>query len=494
MSGDGAALIAWMLALPLLGGVGVLALARMPNLREAVTLVTSVVLFIVVVQLVRLVAGVTDGNYPEWELARVAPGLAITFRVEPLGALFAVVASGLWIINSLFSIGYMRGNKEKDQTRFFFLFTLAIASALAIAAAADLFTLFVFYEVLTLSTYPLVAHKGDANARRGARIYLTLLLSTSLGFFLPAILGTAAVAGTVAFTPGGLFPADVSPAIAGVLLVLFAFGIGKAALMPFHSWLPNAMVAPTPVSALLHAVAVVKAGVFAMLKVSVYVFGPELMQGLPAAKWLALLAGIAIVLASIIAMTKDNLKARLAFSTVSQLAYVTLGAMIATPAALMGGALQILMHAFGKITLFMCAGAIYTGAKKTEISDMTGLARHMPWTFAAFMIGAASVIGLPPLAGAWPKLALMSGSADAGRPLLIGALVVSSVLNVAYLLPIAARGFFLAPPADAPPPKGAPLLAVLPPVLTAFGCFALFFFAGDVERFLAPALFPGGAP
>jgi multicomponent Na+:H+ antiporter subunit D len=254
------------------------------------------------------------------------------------------------------------------------------------------------------------------------------------------------------------------------------------------------MVAPTPVSALLHAVAVVKAGVFVMLKVSLYVFGPELMQALPAARGLAVVAGASILIASLIAMMQDNLKARLAYSTISQLSYVTLGAMLATPAALLGAALQILMHAFGKITLFMSAGAIYTGAKKTEISAMVGLGRAMPWTFAAFFIGALSIIGLPPLGGAWPKLELMMGSADAGRPWLVAALAISSVLNVGYLLPLVARGVFLPPPADASPPKGAPWPAVIAPCVTALGCLALFFYVDEIATFLAPALSSGGSP
>ncbi|MGD2133079.1 MAG: proton-conducting transporter membrane subunit [Maricaulaceae bacterium] len=484
-------LLAFALFLPFIGAAAIGLLGRAPNLREAATLITGVLEFAIVWELVGLVAA---GERPAFTLLEIGPGLALAFELEPLGALFAAIASGLWIVNSLFSIGYMRGNAEHDQTRFFMLFPVAIASAIAIASAADLVTMFVFYEVLTLSTYPLVSHKGDDKARRGARIYLMILLGTSLGLLLPAIAATFAVTGELAFAAGGMFPAGVSYATAGLILVLFAFGIGKAALMPVHSWLPNAMVAPTPVSALLHAVAVVKAGVFIMLKVSIYVFGPDLMQALPAAKVLAWVAGASIVIASLVAWTKDNLKARLAYSTISQLAYVTLGAMLATPAALLGAALQILMHAFGKITLFMGAGSIYTGAKKTEISTMAGLGRAMPWTFGAFLIGALSIIGLPPLAGAWSKFYLMIGAAEGGRPWLIAALAVSSVLNVGYLLPMVVRAFFAPPPEDAPPPRGSPFLAVLAPCLTAAGCFVLFFVAPSVASFLAPIFEAGGRP
>jgi len=278
-----------------------------------------------------------------------------------------------------------------------------------------------------------------------------------------------------------------------VLLILFAFGIGKAALMPIHPWLPNAMVAPTPVSALLHAVAVVKAGVFTMLKVVVYVFGIDLVGQTGAGTFLAWLAAFSIVAASVIALRKDNLKARLAYSTVSQRSYITLGAMLAAPAAIMGGGLQIVMHAFGKITLFMCAGAIYTAAHRTNISQLNGLGRRMPWVFIAFLVGSASIIGLPPLGGSWPKFLLMVGAVDAGKAILIGALILSSLLNVAYLTPVAIRGFMK--PAD--DPEGdlkikTPIWVMVPPVLTAACTFILFFFAGDIIDYLRPILPAGG--
>ena len=468
------------LVIPLTGGVFVGLLGKSPNLREGATLVAAILLALNVAYLVS-----ATGERPELVYEIGQTGLSFGFRLEPLGALFAAVASGLWIVNSLYSIGYMRGNGEKHQTRFFVFFTIAIACAMGVAMASNLLTMFLFYEALTLSTYPLVAHKGDDKARRGAAIYLAILLGTSIGLLLPAIIATQYIAGSTDFTVGGLLNGEASPLVASVLLVLFAFGIGKAALMPVHPWLPNAMVAPTPVSALLHAVAVVKAGVFAILKVATYIFGPELIEAAPASDWLAWVAAISIVLASIIAMSSDNLKRRLAFSTVSQLSYVTLGAMIAAPLALLGAALQIVMHAWGKITLFMCAGAIYTASKKTEISDMRGLGRLMPWTFGAFAVGAFSIIGLPPFGGMWPKLYLMLGAASTGQLALIGALVLSSILNVAYLLPIPGRGFFDPAPKDGLKKPG-PLLAVLPPVITAAGVTILFFLIGPLTDFLAP--------
>ena len=474
--------LALTLIIPSLGGIGVAALGRFPNLREASTLISAVALAVVVAYLVEV-----SGQRPELTLIEFAPGLTLSFHLEPLGAVFAMVASGLWIVNSLYSIAYMRGNGESNQTRFYFCFTISIAAAMGIALSGNLLTLFFFYELLTLSTFPLVAHKGDAKAKKGAAIYLGVLLATSIGLLLPAVFTTYALTGTTDFQAGGILAGAAGPVAGSILLVLFAFGIGKAALMPTHPWLPNAMVAPTPVSALLHAVAVVKAGVFTMLKVVIYTFGPDYMQTLPAADVLAWIAGISIVLASVIAMTKDNLKARLAFSTVSQLSYVTLGAMLANPAALLGGALQIVMHAYGKITLFMTAGGIYTGTKKGEISQLDGVGWYMPVTFGAFAIGALSIIGVPPFGGVWPKIFLMDGAAGADQPWLIAFLIGSTLLNIGYLLPIVIRGFLKPKPEASPMKPGKPpALAFIAPAFTAAMTVVLFFAVGPIIDFLQP--------
>jgi multicomponent Na+:H+ antiporter subunit D len=412
--------------------------------------------------------------------------------------LFACIASGLWIVNSLYSIGYMRGNDEKKQTRFYMCFTVAISSAMGIAFAGNMFTLFVFYEVLTLSTYPLVAHKETEEAKQGARTYLGILIGTSIGLQLAAIIWTWIAAGTLDFTAGGILSGKVDPALLPFLLALYMFGIGKAALMPFHRWLPSAMVAPTPVSALLHAVAVVKAGVFTVLKVVVYIFGIDFLAASGAANWLIWVAGFTLITASLVALSKDNLKARLAYSTVSQLAYIVLGAALANHYAILGGALHIATHALGKITLFMCAGAIYVASHKTEISDMQGLGRKMPFTFAAFCVGAFSIIGLPPLAGTWSKWYLVLGAAETGMLVVVAIYMISSLLNIAYLMPIVAKGFFRPAPELATASAGAavtpsksgiqeaPLLCVLPPCLTALGCFVLFFYADAVIALLRP--------
>lgn len=490
------------LYIPLVGALGIAAFGAAPNLRETVTLLTAALLF---TNVMMILPHILEGTEPVVTLITTLPGLDISFKVEPLGMTFACVASTLWIINSLYSIGYMRGNSEAKQTRFYVCFAIAIAATMGVAFSGNLLSLFIFYEVLSLSTYPLVTHKGNADALRGGRIYLGILLGTSIGLFLPAIIWVWTVTGTVEFTRGGILEGHVSAGMTGVFLFLFMYGIGKAALMPIHRWLPAAMVAPTPVSALLHAVAVVKAGVFSVLKVIIYIFGIDFLSKTGSAEWLTWVAAYTLLAASVVALTKGNLKARLAYSTISQLAYIVVAASLATPMAVAGGALQIVMHAFGKITLFFCAGAIYTATKKTEIKDMRGLGRVMPFTFLAFFIGSLSIIGIPPLGGSWSKFYIMMGAVEADHLIILGVLLVSSLLNIAYLMPIVIRGFFYAPLGQSDPEvrigeersfiswdtiKEAPVLVVLPPVLTALCCIALFFLIDPIYQLILPILAP----
>ena len=431
-------LVLLALLTPFVGALIIPLFHKLPNLRETVTLVTAGTLCLAVFCLFGPVLG---GARPEAQIIEVAPGLELAFKVEPLGMLFALVASSLWIVNSIYSIGYMRTNNEPRQTTFYVCFAVALGSTIGIAFAKNLFTLFLFYEGLTLSTYPLVTHERNEEAVRAGRIYLLLLLGTSLLLFLPAIIATWVLAGTLDFTPGGIVAGKADAPIIAALLALYVFGIGKAAVMPVHFWLPAAMVAPTPVSALLHAVAVVKAGVFTVVKVVVYVFGIDTLTKTGANEWLIFVASASLLTASFIALSCDNLKARLAYSTVSQLAFVVLGAALATPTSIIGSGLQIAMHSAAKITLFFCAGAIYTAHHLTEISEMTGIGRRMPVTMLAFLMASLSIIGLPPV-GAWSKWMLALGALDAGYVIVVGVLMLSSLLSVAYLLPIVARGFF----------------------------------------------------
>ena len=488
-------MLAWIPLLPLLAAVGVVAARNHPNLREGISVAAGVILFLLVASLTATV----DWNAPPtWVLATPVAGLSLALTPEPLGIMFALIASLLWPITTIYAIGYMRANKEQHQTRFYTAFAVSIAAAMCIALAGNMFTLFVFYEVLSLSTYPLVTHAGTEKAKRAGRVYLGLLLGTSIGFLLLAMIWTWSLTGTLEFTEGGVFGDEADSGMLSVLLLLYVLGTGKAALMPFHRWLPAAMVAPTPVSALLHAVAVVKAGVFTVAKVSVYIFGIDTIASIPASDWLMVLAGFTILAASVIALYQDNLKARLAYSTVSQLSYVVLGCMLATSMGVIGGSMHIAMHAMGKITLFFCAGAIYTAAHKTEVSQLDGLGRVMPFTFAAFLIGALSVIGLPPLGGSWSKWFLLVGAAEAQQMMMIAVLLISSLLNIAYLMPVAARGFFRGrPAADHAAHTGireAPLACVVPLCLTAIGCVLLFFYADALYELLLPIAAPVTAP
>ncbi|EFL88931.1 proton-conducting transporter membrane subunit [Ahrensia sp. R2A130] len=476
------------LVIPLAASIMCLLLKNQHNLRDGLTFAATLALFATVLS---MAFALEDGAKFSLNLVDFAPGISFAFEIERLGLMFALVASSLWVLTHIYGVGYMRGNNEKHHARFFACFAFAIFAALGIAYSANLLTLFLFYELLTVSTYPLVAHKGTPEAIRGARIYLGILMGTSIFFLLPAIVWTWSITGTMQFTPGGVFNGQISPLFMGILLGLYAFGIGKAALMPFHAWLPAAMVAPTPVSALLHAVAVVKAGVFSILKVGIYIFGIDNLYSTGSSEWLVWVAAGTIIIASLIAMAQDNLKKRLAYSTVSQLSYITLGVALATTTGALDGALHIVTHAFGKITLFMCAGAIYVATHKTEISDMNGLGRKMPFTYLAFGIGALSIIGLPPLAGSWSKWLLLITAAETNHQIVVGVLILSSLLNVVYLLPIFARGFYGGGVVQDGVPwreriQEAPLFCVVPPCITAVCCLLIFFYAGTIEEFLIP--------
>ncbi|WP_299444267.1 proton-conducting transporter membrane subunit [uncultured Rhodospira sp.] len=479
------------LILPALAVLLTLLFGRWPNVREGSTLLVAFALGSMVFS---LLGPVLIGARPSLTLWEVIPGVPLAFTVEPLGQIFAMIASLLWIVTTIYSVGYMRGNDEHAQTRFYACFAIAIFSAMGIAYAGNLLTLFLFYELMTISTVPLVAHKGTDEAKRSGRVYLGILMGTSIGLQLVGIIACWILAGSLDFVPGGLLAGKVEGWPVLLLLALFVFGIGKAAVMPFHRWLPAAMVAPTPVSALLHAVAVVKAGVFTVVKVVVYVFGLDLLNGTAGTEWIAAFAGFTILAASFVALRQDNLKRRLAYSTISQLSYVVLAALILAPLSVMGAALHIMAHAFGKITLFFAAGSIYTAAHKTEISQLDGIGWKMPVTMGAFAIGALAMIGVPPTAGFVSKWFMLSGAYEAQAWAAIAVIFASTVLNAAYFLPIVHRAFATKPaPVDPEHDHGeAPTPIVVALAFTALGSLFLFFVP---DSFLALAeQLVGGRP
>lgn len=472
---SGAGLIAFALIVPTATAAFVALFYKQPNLREAATMLGAVILFAAVLALLGQV--LADAR-PALHLIDVLPGLTIAFDVEPLGVLFAAVAAGLWIVNSLYSIGYMRANNEGRQTVFYVCFALAIAATMGIALSGNLFTAFLFYEALTLVTYPLVAHRGDEEAKAAGRLYLLMLLGTSTLLLLPAIAWTGIAAGTLDFHAGGILAGKLAPAAMGVLLGLYIFGIAKAAVMPMHFWLPAAMVAPTPVSALLHAVAVVKAGVFLIVKVVVFVFGVETLRDNGAGAWLVYVAGFTVIVASLIALRQDHLKRRLAYSTISQLSYVILGAALLNPLAIVGAILHIAAHAVSKITLFFAAGSLHTAGHIDHVSEMDGIGYRMPWTMGAFAVGALSMIGMPMTAGFLGKWFMLTGAAGSGQWFAVGVIVVSTLLNAGYFLPVIYRAFRRRDGEGAVAVKEAPWPIVVALTVTALLTILLFLFPG----------------
>ena len=486
-----AQLILATLAAPLVGALLIPLAARVSdNLREATTLLTATTLIGLAWS---LLPEVYAGGRPAVSLLEVVPGIEIAFTVEPLGMLFAALASGLWLVNSIYSIGYMRGAGEMKQTRFYVMFAVSLSATMGIAFSGNLFTLFLFYEMLTLATYPLVSHKGDPATVRSARIYLGVLIAASIGLMLPAIIWTYSVAGTGDFTLGGILAGKMDGPEVGILLALFVFGAAKAAVMPMHRWLPAAMVAPTPVSALLHAVAVVKAGVFTITKVIVYVFGVDFLFDRPAGEWLLFVAAFTIIAASLVALRQTNLKRLLAYSTIGQLSYVVMASAILKPLAEVGAAIHMVAHAFGKITLFFAAGAIYVASKKTEVPQLRGIGRRMPFTMTAFTIGALSMIGVPYTAGFVSKWYILAGAFQADNLVALGTIIASTALNAAYFLPIVYMAWFEKEDANSNNDHGeAPFPAVLALMITA--ALTIGFFAFNAPAVELESQLVKGAP
>ena len=428
------------IAVAILAAVAVLLLHNRDKLRDMVSPFAALVMFGIVASMApRVLAG---GTF-EITLFQVLPGIDFAFRVDSLGMVFATTSSLLWIVAAVYSVGYMRHLNERAQTRFFACFAASLAAAVGGAFAANLFTLVIFYEVLSLVTYPLVYHHEDDESWDRSRKYLVYLMGASKSVLLAGLALTYHLVGSLDFMPDGLLDGvDASSGLLSVVYFCYLFGFAKAAIMPMHAWLPAAMVAPTPVSALLHAVAVVKMGVFCVLRLVFHVFGVGQMADLGLGIATAYLVSFTILMASIYALTRDDLKARLAYSTVSQLSYIVLGAVLLSPLAMVGGIVHIAAHGFSKITLFFCAGSIYCASGKRKISEMGGIGRKLPWTMGAFFVASLSMIGVPPLSGFVSKWYLALGSVEAGELVFLAVLLISSVLNAAYFLPVTYIAFF----------------------------------------------------
>ena len=468
--------------------------SKRPNIREFWTIVAGVIKFILVLS---LVPAALENRVASLQLFELTPDIQLALKADLVGVFFALVASGLWILTSFFSVGYMRGLGEHKQTRYYAYFAVCLSSTIGIAFAANLVTFILFYEILTIATYPLVIHKETKEAIYAGRKYLAYTLTAGV-FLIASAAWTYLLKGNLDFIPGGLLQGLAMTAGTAVpLFFLFMLGVGvKASVMPLHSWLPTAMAAPTPVSALLHAVAVVKAGVFGIIRVSMFVFGPDIMSRFGLDTFLTVLAVATILFGSLLALRQDNLKKRLAYSTISHLSYIVLGVGIMSSTALTGSLLHIAFHAVMKITLFFCAGAIYVHLHKENISDMDGIGRAMPWTLGAFAVAAMGLAGIPPLCGFISKWYLGAGAAYSEQSVLIGVLVLSGALNAAYFSPVVHRAFFRQNKAMESHSKAKPAL-VVPLVITAclsfiFGLFPNLFFKLAVQA--ASHIFGGPAP
>jgi multicomponent Na+:H+ antiporter subunit D len=449
--------------------------SKTPNSRETWTFAAATMKFLIVAS---MVPAVLKGSEIVYTVAEVIPGVAVKFRVDALGMLFAIVSSSLWIVTSAYSIGYMRGLNEHSQTRYFCFFAIALSATIGVAFSGNLLTLYLFYEMLSFATYPLVTHHQDQEARNSGRKYLLYIIGSSVGLVLPAMLMVYDLSGTLEFAKQGFLAGTGTRALIGILLFMFIFGFAKVAIIPLHSWLPAAMVAPTPVSALLHAVAVVKVGAFSVLRVITGVFGTDYLYTLHFGTALCYLAAFTIIVASLIALSQDELKRLLAFSTIGQLSYIVLGAALLSPKGLIGSMTHIAMHAFGKITLFFCAGAIAVATGKKYLSQMVGIGKRMPVTMTAFFIGSLSVIGLPPTGGFFSKWYLALGTLQADQLPMLLVLLGSSLLNAAYFLPIVYRAFFCTEQQSMFDShiKEAPIWCLVPLVITAVGSIILFFY------------------
>ena len=435
---------------------------KRPNVREAWSTIASFIKFGIILS---MVPAVLNGDVYTYTLCQITDTVGLTLRTDPAGMIFATLASMLWVPINFYSIGYMRCNNEGEQTGYFAAFAVCMSACMGIALAENLLTFFIFYELLTLASWPLVLHKRNDEALLASRKYLIYTLISGQ-LFLAGVIAVYCIAGSIDFRAGGLLTIDMAPkwVLQSVFVLMILAGSVKAAVMPLHGWLPAAMIAPAPVSALLHAVAVVKTGVFCVLRIVCFVFGPKLLAQLGIIDCLAWAAAISILVSSMIALRQDNLKRRLAFSTVGQLSYIVLGAALISPLSIKGAYLHLVAHAVMKITLFMCAGLIITRTHRNNISEMYGIGKKLPVTMACFTIASLGIAGMPFIVGFISKWNLALGALQAGKPLYILVWVASALLAAGYLMPVCQMAYFRSDPREKFIQYGAFSLKMLVPI------------------------------
>lgn len=372
--------------------------------------------------------------------------LAVKLHIDGLSRVFGTMVSILWIPTVIYAFEYM--THEGHEDRFFAFFTMTFGVVLGIAYSANFMTMYLFYEFLTLVTLPLVMHAMDNKARHAGKMYiLYMMFGASLAFI--GFVFIFCYGWTLDFVPGGVLDpvkiAGQETTLQFVYLVAF-FGFGvKAAVFPLYRWLPKASVAPTPVTALLHAVAVVKSGVFAIIRLTYYSFGANFLAGTWAQDVILIITAITIVFGSMVALRTPHIKRRFAYSTVSNLSYILFGVALMTPAGLVAALLHMIYHAVLKITLFFTAGTILYKTHREYLYEIEGFGKYMPVTFLALAVAGIGLVGIPPFAGFHSKWALATAAVTTGNPMSyfgVLALILSALLTALYVFYILVRAYF----------------------------------------------------
>jgi multicomponent Na+:H+ antiporter subunit D len=477
--------LALFLAAPFAQALLLIVVAASPALRDLFNIALSAVTAVLAWRLVMLTA---NGQAPSLFVSTPLPGADFAFRAEPLGLIVAATLATLGALNAIYATGYLRAMETKAPARLMAFVALSLGCAIAAASARNLFTFFVCYVALIVVSCPPIAHGG---ARAAAGRYLAILLSAAILLLFPAIVWTYAAAGGLDFRLGGLLPQSMAPMEASALLLLFAFGFAATALFPLHRWVADAVEAPTPAAGLIHGVTVSAIGGLGILKVSYFVFGPTMAQARDGAMVLLALSLAGAVAASLVALSKQDIKQRLAYSTMAQAGLVTASAMIALPAAAFAGAFAIVAHALSKTSMFFTAGALEAATGRTRTDELAGLGRRMPWAFAAFAFASLSLAGAPPLAGAWSLMWLIAGAGQAGLLWAAGLALLAALLSFAAFGPLAARALFGQAPAHPfDRPDAASAFVIAPTAISALVTLLVLFVVDAFALFLGPGLSP----